>query len=66
MKLTHIAVALLATVALAHTPARAELDDVKKAGVLKVAVPQDFPPFGTVGPDPVSYTHLTLPTIYSV
>ncbi|APV50225.1 amino acid ABC transporter substrate-binding protein [Betaproteobacteria bacterium GR16-43] len=57
MKFAHIAVALLATVALAHTPARAELDDVKKAGVLKVAVPQDFPPFGTVGPDlkPLGY-----------
>jgi polar amino acid transport system substrate-binding protein len=51
MKLAHIAIALVATVALAHTPARAELDDVKKAGVLKVAVPQDFPPFGTVGSD---------------
>jgi polar amino acid transport system substrate-binding protein len=42
---------------LATTPARAELEDVKKAGVLKVAVPQDFPPFGTVGPDlkPLGY-----------
>jgi len=27
------------------------LDSVGKAGVLKVAVPQDFPPFGSVGPD---------------
>ncbi|NSL53822.1 transporter substrate-binding domain-containing protein [Uliginosibacterium aquaticum] len=27
------------------------LDNVKKAGVLRVAVPQDFPPFGTVGAD---------------
>jgi polar amino acid transport system substrate-binding protein len=27
------------------------LDDVMKAKVLKVAVPQDFPPFGSVGPD---------------
>jgi polar amino acid transport system substrate-binding protein len=27
------------------------LDNVKKSGVLRVAVPQDFPPFGTVGPD---------------
>ena len=27
------------------------LADVQKAGVLKVAVPQDFPPFGTVGTD---------------
>jgi polar amino acid transport system substrate-binding protein len=27
------------------------LADIMKAGVLKVAVPQDFPPFGSVGPD---------------
>lgn len=33
------------------------LDDIMKAGVLKVAVPQDFPPFGSVGSDlkPVGY-----------
>lgn len=38
--------------------ARADaLDDIVKAGVLKVAVPQDFPPFGSVGPDlkPLGY-----------
>lgn len=28
-----------------------QLDEVKEAGVLKVAVPQDFPPFGSVGAD---------------
>jgi hypothetical protein len=33
---------------LAHADA---LDDIVKAGVLKVAVPQDFPPFGSVGTD---------------
>lgn len=34
------------------TPARADaLDNIKKAGVIRIAVPQDFPPFGTVGPD---------------
>ena len=34
------------------TTARADgLDTIKKSGVLRVAVPQDFPPFGTVGPD---------------
>lgn len=33
---------------LAHADA---LADIKKAGVLRVAVPQDFPPFGSVGPD---------------
>lgn len=27
------------------------LADIKKAGVIKVAVPQDFPPFGSVGRD---------------
>jgi polar amino acid transport system substrate-binding protein len=33
------------------------LDDIMKAGVIKVAVPQDFPPFGSVGSDlkPVGY-----------
>src|ERR1700712_4916533 len=33
------------------------LADIMKAGVLKVAVPQDFPPFGSVGSDlkPVGY-----------
>ncbi|CAM3529621.1 Cystine-binding periplasmic protein precursor [Vibrio aerogenes CECT 7868] len=28
-----------------------QLDSVQKSGVLKVAVPQDFPPFGSVGTD---------------
>jgi len=50
---------LFALLALAAAlPASAEaLDDVMKAGVLKVAVPQDFPPFGSVGSDlkPVGY-----------
>jgi len=47
----------MAVATVAALPARAELEDVKKAGVLKVAVPQDFPPFGTVGPDlkPLGY-----------
>ncbi|MDO6459371.1 transporter substrate-binding domain-containing protein [Granulosicoccaceae sp. 1_MG-2023] len=33
------------------------LDDIKEAGVLTVAVPQDFPPFGSVGTDlkPIGY-----------
>jgi polar amino acid transport system substrate-binding protein len=33
------------------------LDDIMKAGVLKVAVPQDFPPFGSVASDlkPIGY-----------
>lgn len=28
-----------------------QLESIKKSGVLKVAVPQDFPPFGSVGAD---------------
>lgn len=28
-----------------------KLQEIKSAGVLKVAIPQDFPPFGSVGPD---------------
>ena len=28
-----------------------QLDDIQQRGVLKVAVPQDFPPFGSVGAD---------------
>jgi polar amino acid transport system substrate-binding protein len=50
-----ITAALFLTVPLAsHADA---LADIMKAGVLKVAVPQDFPPFGSVGSDmkPVGY-----------
>jgi polar amino acid transport system substrate-binding protein len=46
--------ALLAVPALALTPLTAHadaLDNVTKAGVLKVAVPEDYPPFGAVGGD---------------
>ncbi|MBV1787458.1 transporter substrate-binding domain-containing protein [Marinobacterium sp. D7] len=34
-----------------------QLDDIAQRGVLVVAVPQDFPPFGSVGPDlqPMGY-----------
>jgi polar amino acid transport system substrate-binding protein len=42
----------------ASAGARADaLDDIRKAGVLRVAVPQDFPPFGSVGADmkPLGY-----------
>ncbi|QHG65499.1 transporter substrate-binding domain-containing protein [Pseudomonas putida] len=38
--------ALMQSVAHADT-----LSDISQRGVLKVAVPQDFPPFGSVGPD---------------
>ena len=44
--------ALFASLMLTQAPAHADgLEDVVKRGVLKVAVPQDFPPFGSVGPD---------------
>jgi polar amino acid transport system substrate-binding protein len=42
--------ATLSTAALAPAHATA-LDDILKSKVLRVAVPQDFPPFGSVGPD---------------
>ena len=48
---------MIAATALA-APAHAEaLDDIMKAKVIKVAVPQDFAPFGSAGPDlkPVGY-----------
>src|SRR5476651_2726730 len=44
--------ALLASLMLSQAPAHANgLDDIIARGTLKVAVPQDFPPFGSVGPD---------------
>ena len=61
MKPSTIAIraAFLGIVALmASTAARADaLDDIMKAKVIKVAVPQDFAPFGSAGPDlkPVGY-----------
>ncbi|CAN1605887.1 transporter substrate-binding domain-containing protein [Pseudomonas sp. B21-028] len=43
---------LFASLMLCQLPAHADgLEDVVKRGTLKVAVPQDFPPFGSVGPD---------------
>lgn len=43
---------LFAALAFSLSPAHADaLDDINARGVLKVAVPQDFPPFGSVGPD---------------
>jgi polar amino acid transport system substrate-binding protein len=49
---------LAASVLLSAPAARADaLDDIVKAKTLRVAVPQDFPPFGSAGPDlrPVGY-----------
>jgi len=52
--LSLIATACVMTATAAHAD---QLADIMKAGVLKVAVPQDFPPFGSVGSDmkPVGY-----------
>ncbi|WP_017773124.1 transporter substrate-binding domain-containing protein [Paraburkholderia kururiensis] len=47
-----LAAPLTALIALAPQAAHADaLDTIAKAGVLKVAVPEDYPPFGSVGPD---------------
>lgn len=47
-----LSTSVLAFGALSSIPASADvLENVKKAGTLRVAVPQDFPPFGTVGAD---------------
>ncbi len=45
------ALALAAALAVPNLASADALDDVMKAGVIKVAVPQDFPPFGSVGAD---------------
>ncbi|WPP02332.1 transporter substrate-binding domain-containing protein [Pseudomonas sp. HR96] len=43
---------LLASLLLSQAPAHADgLADIVSRGTLKVAVPQDFPPFGSIGPD---------------
>lgn len=44
-------------IAVAGAPAFAELADIKERGTLRVAVPQDFPPFGSAGLDmkPIGY-----------
>ena len=52
MKFPKILLAMVAATALFSSAARADaLDDIVKSGVLKVAVPQDFPPFGSVNSD---------------
>jgi polar amino acid transport system substrate-binding protein len=59
MNRRHLLLALCAaTTVFATGPARADaLQNIQKSGTLRVAVPQDFPPFGSVGPDlkPVGY-----------
>ncbi|PKR56084.1 transporter substrate-binding domain-containing protein [Thalassospira marina] len=50
LKVTIAAMAMMAA-PLAGASAAGALDAIKDAGVIKIAVPQDFPPFGTVGTD---------------
>ncbi|WP_459616385.1 transporter substrate-binding domain-containing protein [Bordetella sp. 2513F-2] len=52
--LSLLGAAALLSAPLVHADA---LADIQKAGVIKIAVPQDFPPFGSVGADmkPVGY-----------
>lgn len=47
---TALAAAALTAAAVAPTAA-AGLEEIMERGTLRVAVPQDFPPFGSVGPD---------------
>lgn len=52
MKFSTILLTLCATATFASATASADaLDQIVKSGVLKVAVPQDFPPFGSVTSD---------------
>lgn len=52
MKFPKILLTMLTATALFSSTARADaLDSIVKSGVLKVAVPQDFPPFGSVTSD---------------
>ncbi|ARP79450.1 amino acid ABC transporter substrate-binding protein [Bordetella genomosp. 8] len=52
-----LAACAAATVLAAGTASADALQNIQKAGTIRVAVPQDFPPFGSVGPDlkPVGY-----------
>lgn len=47
----------IAAISLPHTASADALDEIMKAKVVKIAVPQDFAPFGSAGPDlkPVGY-----------
>ena len=43
--------AVLSTIIAVSVASAGQLDAIQKRGVIKVAVPQDFPPFGSVGTD---------------
>ncbi|MEO1265056.1 MAG: transporter substrate-binding domain-containing protein, partial [Pseudomonadota bacterium] len=46
-----MALGLAALPALMMGPAAADLSEVLKTGTVKVAVPENFPPFGSLGAD---------------
>jgi polar amino acid transport system substrate-binding protein len=48
---TLLAAALIGSTAFSATARADALANAEKSGTLRIAVPQDFPPFGTVGPD---------------
>ncbi len=50
-RLFGLVVSIAAMVAAAAAAKAGTLEDVKKAGVLRVAVMQDYAPFGSIGPD---------------
>ena len=45
-----VAAALVPALILA-APAKAELSDILSAGTIKIAIPENFPPFGSLGPE---------------
>ena len=53
LKRTFLKVAALTALSLAapQIAAADALAEIEKSGTIRVAVPQDFPPFGSVGPD---------------
>ena len=54
LKRTFLKVAALTALSLAAPQIAAAADalaEIEKSGTIRVAVPQDFPPFGSVGPD---------------
>jgi polar amino acid transport system substrate-binding protein len=59
MKRRNLLLSLCATAMMVGAPLihADTLDDIVKSGVIKIAVPQDFPPFGSVGTDlkPIGY-----------
>lgn len=44
-------VAILATASLSVTPAMADLSEILEEGTIQIAIPENFPPFGALGPE---------------